>query len=282
MCIAILNLKEADKLSPTTIYNSWENNDMGAGLLWNKKGKLYNFKTYDYDEFYDKYQEIKDDENVENIVLHFRIATSGVDGIHNLHPFLVNDDLGFVHNGVISGLGNKDFSDTHQFNDILKGFSHDFVNCATTKSFIEEYISYSKLIFLASNGEYNIFNEDLGHWKDGNWYSNDSYKAVNSWVYAGTKKVSKNQSTKLKEMFASSLFDSRLLTDFEHEMFIEICEYYGIDPTEEETNELVEELMNEYNCVDIYALYDAIMFETKSYNDSFYNGRWDGDIDMPY
>jgi len=278
MCIAILNTKQANKLSSTTVYNSWENNNMGGGLLWNKQGKLHHFKTYDYDEFYNKYEDIRKDKKVENVVLHFRIATSGVDGIHNLHPFIVNDDLGFVHNGVIGGLGNKEFSDTHEFNEILKGFSHDFVNCQTTKSFIEEYISYSKLIFLRSNGEYDIFNEHLGHWSDGNWYSNDSYKAVNSWVYAGSKKVNKTHSIKSKELFSMALFDSKMLTDFEHEMFIELCEYFGIDPTEEETNEIIEELMYEYNAIDIYALYDAIMYvDMKDYNNSFYNERWSDD-----
>jgi predicted glutamine amidotransferase len=125
MCIAILNTKKAGRLPKSHIKNSWENNDMGAGLLWSNKGKLNVFKTYDYDDFLDKYNEVRSDKATGNIVLHFRIATSGYNGEHNLHPFLVSDDLGFVHNGVISGLGNKDFSDTYEFNDMLKKYKHD-------------------------------------------------------------------------------------------------------------------------------------------------------------
>lgn len=274
MCIAILNKRNGGTLSPTTIYNSWENNDMGAGLLWNSEGKLNLFKTYDYDEFYDKYMQLRQDEAVDNIVLHFRISTSGYKGIHNLHPFMVNANLGFVHNGVISGLGNQDYSDTYQFNDILKGFNHDFVSCQTTKAFIEEYIGHSKLVFLRSNGEYDIFNEDLGHWKDDNWYSNDSYKAVNSWVYAGTKKVSKTMPMYAKETY-SSLLNVDVFTDFEKDMYIEICEHWGLDPLEEATIEEMEMIMEEYNCVDIYALYDA--FLGSGYDD--YNSSYDAYVE---
>lgn len=281
MCIAILNKRNAGTLSPTTIYNSWENNDMGAGLLWNSNGVLSSFKTYDYDEFYDKYMQLRKDKEVDNIVLHFRIATSGINGIHNLHPFMVNDDLGFVHNGVISGLGNKEFSDTHQFNDILKGFSHDFVTCQTSKLFIEEYIGYSKLVFLKSNGEYDIFNEELGHWQGDNWYSNDSYKAVNSWVYAGSKKVSKSMPMTAKQSY-SKILDTAMLTDFEGDMYIEICEYWGFDPNEEDTEVEIELIMEEYQCVDIYALYDMFLgsgYDNNSYSD-YATKVWGDDFEI--
>jgi hypothetical protein len=278
MCIAILNQKIGGTLPSTTIYNSWENNDMGAGLLWNNSNnELLSFKTYDYDEFYNKYTELREDDDVHNIVLHFRIATSGINGIHNLHPFIVNDDLGFVHNGVISGLGNKEFSDTYEFNEMLKGFSHDFVTCQTTKALLEEYIGYSKLVFLRGNGDFDIFNEDLGHWDSGNWYSNDSYRAVNNWVYAGSKKVSKTTSIYPKE-FSLSTFDSNLLTDFERELYVELCEYMGLDPMDMYSEEDIEMLMDEYNCVDIYALYDVFLSgQIGNYSNSYANHseRWD-------
>ena len=43
-----------------------------------------------------------------------------------------------------------------------------------------------KLAFLTNDGDYLIANEELGHWKDGIWYSNDSFKAckwTNSYNY---------------------------------------------------------------------------------------------------
>jgi hypothetical protein len=60
MCIAILNTKKAGRLPKSQIKNSWDNNDMGAGLLWNQNNKLNVFKTYEYDEFINKYNKLRD------------------------------------------------------------------------------------------------------------------------------------------------------------------------------------------------------------------------------
>lgn len=256
MCICILNTKKAGRLPKSQIKNSWENNDMGAGLLWNSKGKLNVFKTYDYDDFLDKYNEVRSDKATGNIVLHFRIATSGYNGQQNLHPFLVNDKLGFVHNGVISGLGNKDFSDTYEFNDMLKKFKHDFIDCEMSRYFISEYISYSKLIFLDANGKYTIINEELGKWTDGNWYSNDSYKQVNNYSYHGNTKVAKN--TKLDGYDPFELDDDLISYDDEWDMYDYICDTYGLDPEEVESWDTVEYYMVLNNCDSITSLYKLL------------------------
>ena len=271
MCIAILNTKKAGRLPKSHIKNSWENNDMGAGLLWNENNKLNVFKTYDYDEYIDKYNELRDTANIGNIVLHFRIATSGYKGEHNLHPFLVNNNLGFVHNGVIRGLGNKQFSDTYEFNDMLKKFSHDFINCDMTKYFLSEYIGNSKLVFLSADDKYTIINEELGKWSDGNWYSNDSYKQYNDYKFYGNTKVYNKTTTTTDVKFDD--FDDwdyakgwdytpAVKTTQEEEweldewdMYEEICDIYGLDPNEDATFNQIETYM-EINEVDtIYDLY---------------------------
>jgi predicted glutamine amidotransferase len=271
MCIAILNTKKAGRLPKSHIKNSWENNDMGAGLLWNENNKLNVFKTYDYDEYIDKYNELRDTANIGNIVLHFRIATSGYKGEHNLHPFLVNDNLGFVHNGVIRGLGNKQFSDTYEFNDMLKKFSHDFINCDMTKYFLSEYIGNSKLVFLSADDKYTIINEELGKWSDGNWYSNDSYKQYNDYKFYGNTKVYNKTTTTTDVKFDDfDDWDYAKGWDYtpavkkteeeeweldEWDMYEEICDIYGLDPNEDATFKQIETYM-EINEVDtIYDLY---------------------------
>ena len=192
MCIAILNVKGT--LKTESIKNSWDNNNEGGGMLWREQGKLQMFKTYDYKEFLNKYLALRDNKNISKIVLHFRIATSGHDKYVNLHPFLVNDNLGFVHNGVIYGIGDKERSDTFHFNTMLQGLPKDFLSNNTIVKFIENYIGYSKLVFLDSKNNHFIVNENLGHYDSiGNWYSNDSYKQNNDFVYFGNKKVSKGK-----------------------------------------------------------------------------------------
>ena len=277
MCIAILNTKKAGKLPKSQIKNSWDNNNMGAGLLWNEKNKLSVFKTYDYDEYIEKYNEIRDNKEVGNIVLHFRIATSGYNGTQNLHPFLVNDNLGFVHNGVIKGLGNKDFSDTYEFNDMLKKFKHNFTSCDMTKYFISEYIGYSKLVFLDSDDKYTIINEELGKWTDGNWYSNDSYKQYNDYVWAGNKKVNKKSNTNsadtnnIKGLHSYSQNWDELdeWDDYNNVSYIDaskdewamyeyICDVYGLDPSEDESMTEVEYYMSLNNVESIVDLFDIV------------------------
>lgn len=273
MCIAILNTKKAGRLPKNQIKNSWDNNDMGSGLLWTKDNKLNVFKTYEYDEYIEKYNELRDDKSIGNIVLHFRIATSGYNGEQNLHPFLVNNDLGFVHNGVIKGLGNKSFSDTYQFNDMLKKFSHNFVACDMTKYFISEYIGYSKLIFLDSKDRYTIINEDLGKWSSGNWYSNDSYKQYNDFHYYGNKKVSKTDTKatttkKFDDVYEygntydynqyDTLYDDDVCNDDEWVMYEYICDVYGLDPEDEATFKDVEMYMTLNEADSISGLYNML------------------------
>lgn len=274
MCIAILNTKKGGRLPKNQIQNSWDNNDMGAGLLWSKDNKLNVFKTYEYDEYLEKYNEIRDDKSIGNIVLHFRIATSGYNGEHNLHPFLVSNDLGFVHNGVIKGLGNKSFSDTYQFNDMLKKFGHNFVGCDMTKYFISEYIGYSKLIFLDSKDRYTIINEDLGKWNSGNWYSNDSYKQYNDFHYYGNQKVSKTDTKgttsttkKFDDVWSDeydynynqydSFYDDVDEND-EWAMYEYICDVYGLDPEDEATFKDIEMYMTLNEADSISGLYNML------------------------
>jgi predicted glutamine amidotransferase len=279
MCIAILNTKKAGRLPKSQIQNSWDNNDMGAGILWHEDNKINVFKSYDYDEYIVKYNELRDNHKVGNIVLHFRIATSGYNGEHNLHPFLVNDNLGFVHNGVISGLGNKEFSDTYEFNDMLKKFKHNFLQCEITKVFIRDYIGSSKLLFLDSDDKYYIINEELGHWKDGNWYSNNSYKQYNNYYYYGNTKVSKKGGVKEKTTeinykaplynygYNTPIIDSHFddiddVNDLdEWTMYEYICDVYGLDPEDEASWGDIEYYMLLNQVDNIKDMYDVIIGE---------------------
>jgi len=273
MCIAILNTKKAGRLPKKQVQHSWDNNDMGAGLLWNKDGKLNVFKSYDYEEYVDKYNELRDDNTIGNIVLHFRIATSGYNGEHNLHPFLVNDDLGFVHNGVIKGLGNKSFSDTYEFNDMLKKFKHNFLTCEMSKFFISDYIGYSKLIFLDNKDKYTIVNEELGKWTNGNWYSNDSYKEYKPYVYYGNQKVSKTAATTPAATTktygkTSYSFDYNKIDEWdeasdtdtldEWDMYDYLCDIYGLDPNDDASFNDLETYMGLNNVETIAELYALI------------------------
>jgi glutamine amidotransferase len=177
MCIAIY--KPQDKIIPKkTLIECYDANPDGAGFMYAEDKKLHIQKGFfSFNAFYKAYKEHQH----KQAVLHFRIKTHGKIDTTNCHPFSVNNSIGFVHNGIITGFGDTDHSDTIGFNNgVLQPLVNKWGNLALfqdpIKELIESRIGYSKLIFLDRHGNHNIFNEHKGVWDDDVWYSNNSYK----------------------------------------------------------------------------------------------------------
>jgi hypothetical protein len=195
MCIAILNTPNVT-FPKSLIRNCWDNNGDGAGLIYTdtKRKRLHTFKELDnVEKYYAKYIDIRRKHPKSKVVLHFRISTSGGVNITNTHPFSVNDQLAFVHNGVISELNgiDKNRSDTNLFNErVLKNLPNGFEQDKTISALISKYIGHSKLIFLNALNEASIVNPDLGKtdamYPDC-WFSNSTYKPVSYYDYGGTR-----------------------------------------------------------------------------------------------
>jgi predicted glutamine amidotransferase len=223
MCIAILNTKAAT-LKKQTLKNCWLNNSDGAGILYiNDDGKMEYIKEMkDFDKFYNAYSLIKQTYGKQkNIVLHFRISTHGKVNETNCHPFLVDENCGFVHNGVIyNAPTSKEFSDTYMFNEvILKKMPVGFENDDNILDMIELYIGAgSKLVFLNADNEATIVNEEAGIWENGCWFSNTSYKSVNDWYdFGGVKKYKSDSPSKTTTTYNSGFASSWSLDDYKYD-----------------------------------------------------------------
>ena len=209
MCIAIMNPSNVT-LKKKVIKNCWDNNYNGAGLLFvnQQTGKLDTFKELtNFDKYYDAYTNIRKNHKESTIILHFRIATHGGVTESNCHPFIVDDTLGFVHNGIISGVpDSKEHSDTYMFNEhILKRLPKDFIYNDVIKDLIGDYIGYSKLVFLDVNNDHHIIGEEKGIWDLGGcWFSNSSYKEVDYYDYGGTR-ISKGTKVTTYPSYSSGL-----------------------------------------------------------------------------
>jgi hypothetical protein len=232
MCIAILNTKQTT-LKKQLLRNCWENNGDGAGILYiNNDNKLEFFKEMNnFDTFYDKYIDVRKKYGKRNMVLHFRISTHGKVNTTNCHPFLVNDSLGFVHNGMIYDVPTStEFSDTYMFNEtVLKNFKEGFEHNETIMEMLEVFIgSGSKLVFLNDDDDYFIVNEKAGHWNLGCWFSNSSYKQVNDWVdFGGIKKKKIQANTKAYDTplsWSAWDMDGREYTSQVGSRFCECCD----------------------------------------------------------
>ena len=177
MCLAIVNIKGT--IPRQSLLNAWQSNPDGGGLLYISGEQLKDFKELkDFNKFYNFYINLRVRRNKKTILIHFRWATAGKVDIANCHPFYVDKKLGFIHNGIISGVGvDPNKSDTVLFNKtVLQAFPENFLDNRETVDIIAENIGNSKLCFMDNNGEVKIINERLGHWYEENWYSNNSYR----------------------------------------------------------------------------------------------------------
>ena len=180
MCIAVYQ-PEGKKLSKETFYQCYHRNPDGFGMMFAKKGEIKIYKTLDGpDKAYALYSKLRKGEGRgKNMVLHFRIATHGSVNKENCHPFRVNKHLALAHNGIIHAVDTrnyKDMSDTRVFaKEILAKLPNFFEWEEPITRLIEEFIGHSKLILLDDEGMAHIYNEHMGEWADGIWFSNGSY-----------------------------------------------------------------------------------------------------------
>ena len=181
MCIAILAPKEKE-LTKETLETCWENNPDGAGLMFAFNGKLYVHKeVVDFDSFYEYYKAMFDRFGADSpFAVHFRIRTHGNIDLLNCHPHLVNENLGFIHNGILSNVvvpKGSNISDTMVFNNtILKKLPPLALSSPGVIALLEKFCTSNKLVFLDAKGNSLIINKKLGQEDDGIWFSNTSYQ----------------------------------------------------------------------------------------------------------
>jgi len=181
MCIAVFKPSKV-RLSKATLEECFTNNPDGAGYMYAHEGKIIIKKGFfTFEDFWKAYNvSINGYAKKADMVLHFRISTHGLIDEPNCHPHKINDRIAFVHNGIISNVkvpvGSK-VSDTVLFNEkVLRKLPRKFEDNIAIQELIEEYIGYSKLIFLDRFGASTIINDHMGTYDKGCWFSNTTYK----------------------------------------------------------------------------------------------------------
>ena len=182
MCIAIY--KPAGKsISKATLQACFDNNNDGCGFAYVDQLQIPNtikiFKNMEFAPFYEAYIKATTDHPNSNFIIHFRITSHGTTELFNCHPFMIDDNHVFIHNGIIGSVPrDKRKSDTQMFNEtILQLLPYEWFKSEGIKLLLEDFIGASKLIILNINNKVVIYNEKKGAWVDGCWFSNTSYKA---------------------------------------------------------------------------------------------------------
>jgi len=169
----------APKLSREVIQRCFERNPHGAGFAFAMDNKVSVVKGFfNPDELIQYYELIPPQ---ATILLHFRKASAGEINVKSCHPFRINKDHVMVHNGTIMDFWDEksSLSDTQRFvNMYLRPiFKNDkyFWRRRTGKYTIGRIVWPGKCIVLRNNGDYVIFNEELGVWDGDTWFSNDGF-----------------------------------------------------------------------------------------------------------
>lgn len=185
MCI-IAALLPGLKLNKETFDRCWDRNPDGFGVAYLFNGGLRIKKTKHKKDAWSIYHNVDRVAPDSAKILHFRIGTHGTNDINNCHPFMIDNDTCFAHNGIITGVPDcdrKERNDTRVFNDtVLKHLPKDFYKHYHYTLLIESFIGYSKLVFLNTSNELYIMNQVKGEWHEGVWFSNSGYKAVVKYV----------------------------------------------------------------------------------------------------
>lgn len=121
----------------------------------------------------------------DEVVIHFRIGTSGKNDSETTHPFPVTDDINMLrntsyrtkyamaHNGVIGpGDVKNNLSDTQKFvREILVNL-YKYIDDKNVRDVVDNYIDGDRVILFNNGITYRI-----GSWReeDGLWYSNYGY-----------------------------------------------------------------------------------------------------------
>jgi len=208
VCIIIVKPK-SQMIDKKLASYCWKRNSDGAGFMFADKNRIRIYREFDdFEKFWTLYQKFvvnplilcthkKAEKHVKesrelhkNVIMHFRIATSGEKSKYNVHPFQIHKNLAFAHNGIITGITlerDSKRSDTNAFNEMLKKLPNNWVKNEPILEMIDNYIGMgSKLAFLDSEGHFAFMKEDKGIWdKDtGLWFSNATF---HGWTWEGLR-----------------------------------------------------------------------------------------------
>jgi hypothetical protein len=190
-----------------------EANPDGFGMMWAFRDSLFYYKDTQKVPF--RYiTKFSDD-----IILHFRTASSGTILFDACHPHFVNDNLAFVHNGNLFefsnyfGKGRTDkLTDTQRFNnDILKKLPPGFLDHPEIRKSLEHYCkeNFSKMIFMDSGGKIDIINEPSGVWEIGCWFSNGGIENYIGYGYSGAYPYHENEIRHRGGLISVEMFNNK-------------------------------------------------------------------------
>ena len=159
------------------------NNPDGFGFAIHMGEHIARFRSMNFTETLDEFVKLRGLYPDTWALFHHRFSTGGGETVDNCHPFTWGHDerIAVAHNGVLPIRPGKKKSDTRIWaENHLANISPDLLDDKDWWHKTEAWLGTSKAAVLTvhPSAEYAVYilNEELGHWKDGVWYSNRSYE----------------------------------------------------------------------------------------------------------
>lgn len=161
-----------------------KSNPHGFGYAIMFEDRIVTGRGMDAEEIIDRFLDIRHRCPDTWAMFHHRYTTHGTTTKGNCHPFRVGgqEDIVLGHNGVIpiSMDASDKRSDTRVFAEEYLPELLDMLDDSDGFEMLEEYIGYSKVAIFSLSDRLSqnvyILNQNMGHWHNGIWWSNDSYK----------------------------------------------------------------------------------------------------------
>lgn len=187
MCIILYKPKKVPMPSLEVMTNCFEANPNGAGFMWKEGDIIHISKGYmTLDALQGALNNLDNPKQLE-LVIHFRISTTGSSVPQNTHPFPLSNDVddlralniicerGLAHNGILhdyAGFHNieTDMSDTMYFVKAIAGVKDRFI-----ETIIKPHAARgSRFVYMNGKGKTIQFGMTKPK-GTGIWYSNTSY-----------------------------------------------------------------------------------------------------------
>ena len=212
MCMLIWHPSDAVPFTKNEFADFNRKNPHGFGAAWigAADGELRYAKGLEtLDAQWARYQELRET-STGDLVLHWRLRTSGPVTPGACHPFVANDTTLVFHNGVLAHRSTAELSDTQCFSaDHLEPQLRKRRSGKVTKklhrSLVSKIGSGNKLVlWTAGEKRPRIVGEYRGLWHRGRWYSN---------TYAWTMPYSPKRVTTARRLYSSLDMDSSEYND---------------------------------------------------------------------
>lgn len=285
MCILIGKRKYNEMISEERLRVSFENNSDGCGMSYAHNGKVYVEKFMEFEEFYNRLNELEKEIGLydKNVLLHFRISTSGKIDLGNCHPFIVSDDYNVLrnlnskteselvmgHNGILHNYEPSKNANTNDTQRFIKEFIYpmykenkNFLQNSFNRCLIEKEIGTNKVMFIDAEGEMYAIGKFITDEVDGNLYSNDTY-LESIWGRYYTK-----YDTKYSYSYADDLWD-----------YIDIKDYCDCKLDIEDFSDLISS-MEIFDNGDVVYTVDNRIYKVDIYNKEDY--CMDNDFNLYY